>query len=329
MAYMHDSGNIHPVMRLCDGGALIRKRCEMENTTEKKVRKAVIPAAGLGTRMLPISRAVPKEMLPIVDKPAMAYLIDECAASGITDVLIITGRNKNAIEDYFDYSPEYEGALLKKGKTETVNQLRESAAPNGINVYFIRQKEAKGLGHAILCAKEFVGDEPFSVLYGDDIIFSDSKPVTAQLIDTFDRYGKIVCGVKAVTPEQIKKYCSLKTHPIQGSDNEFNVDDMIEKPQKPEQVFSNYSILGRVLLTPEIFDVLEHTSPGAGNEIQLTDAIAEVARKSGVTAVDFDGVRYDLGSKLGLMTANLVMACKNEEIGEDFREFVREFAKTL
>lgn len=295
----------------------------------KVIRKAVIPAAGLGTRMLPISRAVPKEMLPIVDKPAMAYLIDECAQSGITDVLVITGRNKNAIEDYFDYSPEYENAFIKKGKSGMIEEMRSSAAPNGINVYFIRQKEAKGLGHAILCAKEFVGDEPFSVLYGDDIIFSEGKPVTAQLIDTYRKYGKIVCGVKAVTPEQIKKYCSLKTHPIDGSENEFFVDDMIEKPQSDDQVFSNYSILGRVLLTPEIFGVLETLGPGAGNEIQLTDAIAEIARREGVNAVDFEGVRYDLGSKLGLMTANLVMACRHEEIGGDFREFVKEFAKTL
>jgi UTP--glucose-1-phosphate uridylyltransferase len=293
------------------------------------IRKAVIPAAGLGTRMLPISRAVPKEMLPIVDRPAMAYLIEECAASGITDVLVITGRNKNAIEDYFDYSPEYEAAFVRKGKPQSIEEMRSAAAPGGIRVYFIRQKEARGLGHAILCAKEFVGDEPFSVLYGDDIMFSDSKPVTAQLIDTYSRYGKIVCGVSKVSAEQIKKYCSLKVRPIAGSEREFDVDDMIEKPQTPEQVFSNYSILGRVLLTPDIFDVLEHTLPGAGGEIQLTDAIAEIARDRGVTALAYDGVRYDLGSKLGLMTANMVMACRHPEIGEEFSAFLRDFASKL
>ena len=297
--------------------------------SEKIIRKAVIPAAGLGTRMLPISRAVPKEMLPIVDKPAIAYLIEECAASGITDVLVITGRNKNAIEDYFDYSPEYEAAFIRKGKPEQIDSMRSTATPNGIRVYFIRQKEAKGLGHAILCAKDFVGNEPFSVLYGDDIMFSDYKPVTAQLIDTYKKYGKIVCGVSAVSPQQIKKYCSLKVSSIAGSDNEFDVDDMIEKPQTPEQVFSNYSILGRVLLTPEIFGVLEHTRPGAGNEIQLTDAIAEIARTEGVTALAYNGVRYDLGSKLGLMTANLVKACSHPEIGDEFKAFVKEFASRL
>lgn len=300
-----------------------------ENEITRQVRKAVIPAAGLGTRMLPISRTVPKEMLPIVDKPAMAYLVEECAQAGITDVLIITGRNKNAIEDYFDFSPEYEAAFVRKGKPEQIDVMRASAAPGGIRVYFLRQKETRGLGHAILCAENFIGDEPFSVLYGDDVIFSEGKNATAQLIDTYKKYGKTVCGVKPVPREQLKKYCSLKAEPVGDSGREYYVDDMIEKPQRLEDAFSNLSILGRVLLTPDIFDVLRNTSPGAGNEIQLTDAIAVQARRDGVTALEFEGTRYDLGSKLGLMTANVVCAAKHPEIAEEFKAFIRDFAATL
>ncbi|MBQ2468873.1 MAG: UTP--glucose-1-phosphate uridylyltransferase [Clostridia bacterium] len=295
-----------------------------------RVRKAVIPAAGLGTRMLPISRAVPKEMLPIVDKPAIAYLVEECAASGITDVLIITGRNKTAIEDYFDYSPEYEAAFVRKNKPEQIADLRAAAAPGGVRVYFMRQKETMGLGHAILCAENFIGSEPFSVLYGDDIVFSDGKPATLQLIDAYEKYGRSVCGVKPVPRNMLKKYCSLKAEPIKGgAENEYFCDDMIEKPQRDEDAFSNLSILGRVLLTPDIFDILKKTKPGAGGEIQLTDAIAVQAREHGVTALEFEGTRYDLGSKLGLMTANVVRAAQNEEIGEDFRAFLKDFASKL
>ena len=293
------------------------------------IRKAVIPAAGLGTRMLPISRAVPKEMLPIVDKPAMAYLVEECAASGITDVLIITGRNKNAIEDYFDFSPEYEAAFVRKNKPEQIEVMRAGAAPGGVRVFFLRQKETRGLGHAILCAESFVGNEPFSVLYGGDVIFSEGKPATAQLIDTYQKYGRTVCGVKRVPEEQLRKYCSLKAEPIDGAEGEYYVDDMIEKPQRPEDAFSNLSILGRVLLTPDIFEILRNTAPGAGNEIQLTDAIAEQARKDGVTALEFEGTRYDLGSKFGLMQANVVYASKHPEIGDEFKAFIKDFAKTL
>lgn len=301
------------------------------NESYAPVRKAVIPAAGLGTRMLPIARAVPKEMLPIADKPAMAYLVEECAASGITDVLIITGRGKEAIEDYFDYSPEYEAAFVKKGRAEKISGLRADAAPGGIRVYFVRQKEALGLGHAILCAESFVGGEPFAVLYGDDIITSDRCPVTKQLIDSYMRYGRPVCGVGRVDAEQIKKYCSLKAEPIAGGfeGREYFVDDMIEKPQRPEQVFTNLSILGRVLLTPEIFGILKETPPGAGGEIQLTDAIARYAREKGVTALEFDGRRYDIGSKLGFLTANLVFGCSHPEVGEAFSDLVIGYAEEL
>ena len=291
----------------------------------KQVRKAIIPAAGMGTRMLPIARCVPKEMLPIVDRPAISYLVEEAAKSGITDVLIITGRDKDAIEDYFDYSPEYDELLLKKGRGDEVEQLHDSSC--GANVYFIRQKERRGLGHAISVARSFVGDEPFCVLYGDDIIFSQ-RPVCAQLIDTYNKYGRPVVGVKSVAPELIGRYCSMKAEPIDGAKGEYYVDDMIEKP-KPEQVFSNLAILGRVLLTPEIFDILERTAPGAGGEIQLTDAMAEYARAYGVTALEFEGTRYDMGSKHGFMYANIEQGLKNAEIGEDLREFIRNIAKTL
>ena len=296
-----------------------------------KIKKAVIPAAGLGTRMLPIARAVPKEMLPIVDRPAIAYLVEECAASGITDVLIITGRNKNAIEDYFDYSPEYEQALSAKSRLKDIGMIRKSATPGGVRVYFTRQREPLGLGHAILCAEKFVGDEPFAVLYGDDIIFADegAAPVTAQLAESFFRYGRPVCGVKQVPVELVKKYCSLKAEPIDGSPLEYFVDDMIEKPSRDEDIFSNLSILGRVILTPEIFGILRETPKGAGGEIQLTDAIAVIARRSGVTALDFRGKRYDLGSKLGFLSANLEMGCRDPELGEEFSRIVREFASKL
>ncbi|MCQ2427489.1 MAG: UTP--glucose-1-phosphate uridylyltransferase [Clostridia bacterium] len=296
-----------------------------------KITKAVIPAAGLGTRMLPIARAVPKEMLPIVDRPAMSYLVEEAAKSGITDILIITGRNKEAIEDYFDYSPEYEAAFERKGRPWETEAMRACAAPLGVRVFFMRQKEALGLGHAILCAESFVGNEPFAVLYGDDIIFEDrdEKPVTAQLIDSFEKYGRPVCGVKPVPRELVKKYCSLKAEPIADGNGEYFVDDMIEKPQREEEIFSNLSILGRVILTPEIFDILKRIPNGAGGELQLTDAIAEIARKSGVTALEFRGTRYDLGSKLGLMTANVVRACVNQEIGDEFRAFLRDFVKNM
>ena len=291
----------------------------------KPITKAVIPAAGLGTRMLPIARAVPKEMLPIVDRPALSYLVEEAAASGITDILIITGRGKGAIEDYFDYSPEYDQKLIAAGKAALVEELH--AVCHLANISFIRQKETRGLGHAVSCARAFVGDDPFVVLYGDDIIFSE-VPVTRQLIDAYDRYGLGAAAVKAVPRELVCKYCSLKAEPIPGSDRDWHVTDMIEKP-RPEQIWTDLAILGRVLLPAEIFDILEVTPPGAGGEIQLTDAMRTLARRDGMTAVDFEGERFDLGSKLGLMMANVTRAVDHPEIGEDFRAFLREFAKTL
>ena len=294
--------------------------------TMPKIKKAVIPAAGLGTRMLPIARAVPKEMLPIVDRPAMSYLVEEAAKSGIEDILIITGRGKGVMEDYFDYSPEYEAHFAARGKAGEIEKMRETGNAFGARVYFIRQKEARGLGHAVGCARSFVGNEPFAVLYGDDIIFSE-KPVVAQMIESYEKYGRAVCGVKTIPEELVMKYCSLRTHPIEGSEREFFVDDMIEKPRTREEIFSNYSILGRVLLTPDIFDIIDETPPGAGGEIQLTDAMRTLARSRGMTALDFEGKRFDLGSKLGFLSANVVRAFDDPELGAEFREFLAGFVK--
>ncbi|PWM74988.1 MAG: UTP--glucose-1-phosphate uridylyltransferase [Oscillospiraceae bacterium] len=290
-----------------------------------KITKAVIPAAGLGTRMLPIARTVCKETLPIVDRPAISYLVNEAIDSGATDILIITNRGKGAMEDYFDYSPEYEAALRAKGKDALVEELRRDA--ERANIYFIRQKEPRGLGHAVLAARNFIGNEPFYVLYGDDVIMSKT-PVCAQLRDAYEKYGKAACGVKEVTAEQILKYSSLDAKPIEGSGNCYNVTDMIEKP-KPEEVITRLSILGRVLLTPDIFDILAETKPGAGGEIQLTDAMRVLAQSVGMTAVDFEGKRYDLGSKLGFLYANVESALRDPELGGEFREYLKELAATL
>ena len=291
----------------------------------KKITKAVIPAAGLGTRMLPIARTVCKETLPIVDRPAISYLVNEAIDSGATDILIITNRGKGAMEDYFDYSPEYEIALRAKGKDALVEELRRDA--ERANIYFIRQKEPRGLGHAVLAARNFIGNEPFYVLYGDDVIMSKT-PVCAQLRDAYEKYGKAACGVKEVTAEQILKYSSLDAKPIEGSGNCYNVTDMIEKP-KPEEVITRLSILGRVLLTPDIFDILAETKPGAGGEIQLTDAMRVLAQSVGMTAVDFEGKRYDLGSKLGFLYANVESALRDPELGGEFREYLKELVATL
>ena len=291
----------------------------------KKVRKAIIPAAGLGTRMLPISHAIPKEALPIVDLPAISFLIKEAVESGITDILIVTNRDKDVIEDFFDYSPEYDSVLLGKGKDADVARLHELA--DMANLYFLRQKTTKGLGHAVGRARSFIGDEPFAVLYGDDVVFSKT-PVCRQMIDAYEAYGRPVVGVKPVSPEQLARYCSLKVEKISGSENCYFCDDMIEKPKKGQE-FSNLSILGRVLLESDIFDVIDALPPGAGGEIQLTDAMAIIARSRGVTALEFEGTRYDLGSKLGWMMANVTRAAEHEEIGEEFKAFLKAFCQTL
>lgn len=291
----------------------------------KPVRKAIIPAAGLGTRMLPISHAVPKEMLPIVDLPAIYHLVREATDAGITDILIITNRDKDIMEDFFDVSAEYTTALSAKGKTEELKMLHDIA--HMANVYFLRQKETLGLARAVGCARSFVGDEPFVVLYGDDVIFSE-VPVARQLMDAYNRYGKSVVGVKPVAPEWIRKYCSLKVTKIEGEQNLYFCDDMIEKPKEGEE-FSNLSILGRVLLTPDIFDIIERLLPGAGGEYQLTDAMASLARSEGVYALEFEGTRYDLGSKIGFLKANIDKGLIHPETRDELREYLLELAKTL
>lgn len=290
-----------------------------------KITKAIIPAAGLGTRMLPISHAVPKEMLPIVDLPAIFHLVEEAVNSGITDILVITNRDKDAMEDFFDLSIEYGQALTQKGKTKEAERLYEIA--NMANVFFLRQKETKGLGHAVGRARSFVGGEPFVVMYGDDVIFSKT-PVCQQLIDVYEKYGKPVVGVKPVPWADVAKYCSLKVDKIEGESNVTYCTDMIEKP-KPGQEFSNLSILGRVLLTPDVFDIIDSLPPGAGGEIQLTDAMANIARSSGVYALEFEGDRYDLGSKFGFLKANIVKGLSHPETADSLREFIKEIAKEL
>ena len=288
-----------------------------------KVRKAVIPAAGLGTRVLPATKAMPKEMLPIVDKPAIQYIVEEAVAAGIEDILIITGRNKEIIEDHFDRSPELEANLAHAHKDEMLSECIEIA--NLANISYIRQRETKGLGHAISKARSFTGDEPFVVLYGDDVIMG-KDPVAAQLVRAYEAYGKPCVGIKEVTPAQIIKYSSMKVFHLQ--DNLYNITDMIEKPA-PGQEFSLFSILGRCLLTPEIYDLLENTKPGAGGEIQLTDAMAMIARAGGMTGVDFTGKRYDMGSKLGVMQAQVETALHHPQIGAEFTAYLKEIAKTL
>jgi UTP--glucose-1-phosphate uridylyltransferase len=289
-----------------------------------KIRKAIIPAAGLGTRVLPASKAIPKEMLPIVDKPAIQYIVEEAAKAGIEDILIITNRNKTVMEDHFDRSPELEQKLECSGKTKLLELVIDVSKL--ANITYMRQKETRGLGHAVLCARSFVGDEPFAVLYGDDVIMSET-PVIGQLAKVYEEYGLGVVGIKAVNAAEISKYSSLAI--TQLRDRIFKVTDMIEKPQTPDQVLSLYSILGRCVLPPEIFDILEHTPPGAGGEIQLTDAMKELTLKKSMIGVDFEGIRYDMGSKLGIMQAAVETALNHPEIAGDFRRYLKELAKTL
>lgn len=289
-----------------------------------KVTKAVIPAAGLGTRVLPATKSMPKEMLPIVDKPAIQYIVEEAVNSGITDILIITNRGKGIIEDHFDRSPELEERLLAAGKTDVYEQV--VSISKLANIYFIRQKETKGLGHAVNCAKSFVGNEPFAVLYGDDVIIGED-PACAQLIRAYEKYGKSVVGIKSVPESEISKYSSLKVDKLE--DNIYSCTDMIEKPKTKEDVLSLYSILGRCVLTPDIFDILDNTPPGAGGEIQLTDAMKTLATTVGMTGVDYTGKRYDMGNKFGILQATVEVALKNPLLAEPFKAYLKELVKTL
>lgn len=298
----------------------------------RKITKAVITAAGLGTRMLPIAKSVPKEMIPIVDKPAIQYQIEEASKSGITDILIITSRDKNSIENYFDYSLEYENAMKSKRDGEKmIEELRNVAEM--ANIHYIRQKEPKGLGHAVLCAKSFVGDDDFVVMYGDDVIIGET-PATGQLIETYERYGGEICvsAVKKVDREKLQLYCSLDVGSIENRNDEFSVYDMNEKPKVAEDIFSDYAILGRVLLTPEIFDILKNQNKGINGEIQLTDSmktlVKRVSRDSGekpkMIAKVFEGERHDMGSKFGFLRANIIEGLKHPETGKALREFLKE-----
>lgn len=288
-----------------------------------KVKKAVIPAAGFGTRMLPISKSIPKEMFPIVDKPSIEYIVREAVDSGIKDILIITSRGKEAIENYFDRTPDLEYSLEKKQKQDILDSLKDISKT--ADIYFIRQQEMKGLGHAVGCAQAFVGNEPFAVLSGDDVIMGEN-PVCGQLIKAFDEYGLSVVGAKEMPKEEIGKYGSLKVENIKN--NIFMCTDMVEKPT-PDKVLSLYSILGRYILTPEIFGILKNTSPGVGGEVQLTDAMKVLARSKGIIMVDFFGKRYDMGSKLGAMQANVEMALKHPEISGYFKKYIKEIAERI
>nr|WP_317413547.1 UTP--glucose-1-phosphate uridylyltransferase GalU [uncultured Solibaculum sp.] len=288
-----------------------------------KIKKAIIPAAGLGTRVLPITKALPKEMLPIVDKPSIQYIVEECVAAGIEDILIILNRGKTVIEDHFDRSPELENHLLKSGKEEALETVKSIA--HLANIYYIRQKETKGLGHAVYMAKSFVGDEPFAVLYGDDVIIGED-PAIGQLAQAYEQYGLGVVGIKEVPREDIVRYSSLKVEPLK--DNLFKVTDMIEKPS-PDKVLSCYSILGRCILPPEVFDILENTEPGSGGEIQLTDAMRQLTVEKSMVGVDYTGIRYDMGNKLSILQATCEVALKHPEVGEAFRAYLKKLAKNL
>lgn len=290
----------------------------------KKVTKAVIPAAGLGTRVLPATKAMPKEMLTIVDKPAIQYIVEEAVESGITDILIITNRGKGVIEDHFDRAPELEERLLASGKNDMYDEVVNISKL--ANIYFVRQKETKGLGHAVNCARSFVGNEPFAVMYGDDVIIGED-PACKQLIRTYEETGLGVLGIKSVPENDIYKYSSLKVKNVH--DNIFKCTDMIEKPSTPDKVMSLYSILGRCVLTPDIFDILDNTLPGSGGEIQLTDAMCTLARTKGMMGVDFTGKRYDMGNKLGVMQAAVEVALNHKEIGPSFKKYLKEFVNNL
>ena len=292
----------------------------------KKVTKAVIPAAGLGTRVLPASKSVPKEMLNIVDKPAIQYLVEECADAGITDILIITNRGKGIIEDHFDYSFELEQNLKKNpGKAAIYDSVHRVA--DLANIYYVRQKETKGLGHAILAAESFVGDEPFAILYGDDIVVSENRPAIGQLIDAYEKYDKCVTGVKEVTTEQILKYCTLDV--TECEKDIYNVHNIIEKPKK-EQILSHFAILGRNVVTSDVFDMIRATpaNPDSG-EVYFSEALLNYSRMNKLLAVDFDGIRYDMGDKLGIMKANVEVALNHPEIGGAFREYLTELVKNM
>lgn len=284
-----------------------------------KVRKAIIPAAGLGTRFLPATKAMPKEMLPIVDKPTIQYIVEEAIESGIEDIIIVTGKGKRAIEDHFDHSFELEQNLFEKGKFELLTEVQKSSKL--VDIHYIRQKEPKGLGHAIWCARKFIGDEPFAVLLGDDIVNADT-PCLKQMIDQYNRYNATILGVQTVNKSDVSRYGIVDGSMIDS--RLYNVHSLVEKP-KQDEAPSNLAILGRYILSPKIFDILSKQKPGAGDEIQLTDAIAELNKYEAVYAYDFEGTRYDVGEKIGFIQTTLEFALKRK----DLRNSVLNYLETL
>ncbi|MDM5285518.1 UTP--glucose-1-phosphate uridylyltransferase GalU [Peribacillus frigoritolerans] len=289
----------------------------------KKITKAIIPAAGLGTRFLPATKAMPKEMLPIVDKPTIQYIVEEAVASGIKDIIIVTGKGKRAIEDHFDYAPELEQNLLEKGKVELLNKVQYSSKL--ANIHYIRQKEPKGLGHAVWCARKFIGDEPFAVLLGDDIVQSET-PCLKQLINQFEETNNSIIGVQTVPKEETNRYGIID--PAVQDGRLYQVENFVEKPALGTAP-SNLAIMGRYILTPEIFSMLDQQEAGAGGEIQLTDAIQQLNQTQQVFAYDFEGKRYDVGEKLGFVKTTIEFALQNEEIKDDLVEFLEQTVKDI
>lgn len=281
------------------------------------VKKAVFPVAGLGTRFLPATKSSPKEMLSLIDKPLVQYVVEEAVAAGIEQILFVTGRGKRAIEDHFDISFELESILREKGKNDIVKEVRDIAEM--ISIFYVRQKQALGLGHAILCAKEFVGNEPFAVLLGDDIIDAE-RPCLRQLLDVFQEYRGSVLALEQVPMANISAYGCVRAKTI--SERVYEVTDLVEKPKR-EDAPSDLAIIGRYVLTPDIFPILEKQEPGKGGEIQLTDAILKLSRQQTIYGCRFEGNRYDCGDKLGFLKATIDMALKREDLGRDLEEFLR------
>lgn len=279
-----------------------------------KVRKAIIPAAGLGTRFLPATKAMPKEMLPIVDKPTIQYIVEEAMASGIEDIIIVTGKGKRAIEDHFDHSFELEQSLLSKGKLELLEEVQKSS--NMVDIHYIRQKEPRGLGHAVWCARKFIGNEPFAVLLGDDIVQAE-KPCLQQMMELYEEHQQSIIGVQPVPNEEVQRYGIVGAEQIQ--ERLYNVRNLIEKPSK-EQAPSNLAIMGRYILTPKIFDILNDQDIGSGGEVQLTDAISKLIQDETVYAYDFEGKRHDVGEKLGFIKTTIEFALQRKDIQAELIE---------
>lgn len=288
-----------------------------------KVRKAVIPAAGLGTRFLPATKAMPKEMLPIVDKPTIQYIVEEAIASGIEEILIITGKSKRAIEDHFDRSVELEIELEKKNNTELLELVR--GISDMVDIHYIRQKNPSGLGHAIYCARTFVGDEPFAVLLGDDVVHNPENPCLKQMIDAYETYGTSILGVQEVPKQDVCKYGIVDGEKI--ADRIYTVNGLVEKPAL-EEAPSNIAILGRYIINPGVFDILKDTKPGKGGEVQLTDALLELAKKEKMYAFNFEGKRYDVGNKQGFLEATVETALRRDDLKDEFLEYLVGIVKT-